>query len=183
MFTRSMILKWCFPIFFYFLNLCFCGSFAWVQVTSNFKKCFHKRSSILSAVSSDSKGQNSSLLRRYDYDQRLKTIRQNDLPLLAEIYVDGQSTIARLVSFRCLDGEPLAEVELMESNNDSKVIDFGQITTIWEFDDSFLDISEIEPLPAGFMDRKLDLIYYSRVGRARSSSKGLTDQDTGKGMC
>ena len=81
--------------------------------------------------------------------------------------------MARLLSFRA---KSLVEIQLR--NGDQTVVDFGQITTIWDVDDSLSlfdsTAKDARDLPEGFVERKLNELYSSRVGRSRSSSKGLT---------
>ena len=127
------------------------------------------------------------VLRKYGYDSRLICLTRKDLPRLAEIYVNGQSTMARLVSLSTTSNkaeEPKVEVELLNNNTtESVVIDLGQITTVWEQDDSVRLFEENKActLPDSYVERQLDTLYRSRVGRGRHAGP-TKKQVTGMGM-
>jgi hypothetical protein len=138
------------------------------------------------ALSSETPGRLVAVLEKHGYEKRLETITQESLPRFAEVYVNSQSTIAKLISFQATRNstEPKALVELLGSSSAGRessqlTIDFGQITTIWNEETSKSDISIRSlsigraALPDKYVERELDKIYYSRVGRARSSSSTM----------
>ena len=125
------------------------------------------------------------ILRYHGFDRRLQTLSTADLPLLAEVYVNGQSTLALVTSFHRSSGskqEPKVTVEFLLGRN-TQVVDIGQITTIWDsgrIDEDFrLEevAAQAESLPAALIDRALDRLYRGRVGRARSSAGNLTKKN------
>lgn len=112
------------------------------------------------------------VLKQYGYDgKRLRTLKEQDLPLVAEIYTNETTSIGRAVS---IQPGPLVKVQLFEDNS-VHLIDIGQITTVWETDAASINHDEVHQLvagiPDGFLESKLDFVYRSRVGRART--KGL----------
>lgn len=119
------------------------------------------------------------ILQEYGFHRRLITISEKDLPLLAECQLEGEAqlvSITKLISnadSATSQGSRL-EVEPVMTNNDDqsyKVVDLGQITTIWSTKASDLSSSLTNKvtIPAGKLDRALDKMYRAYVGRARGT--------------
>ena len=108
--------------------------------------------------------------------------------------MNGQAQLAQLVAFQANDtdgAEPKAVIKLLEPDAEHRTIDLGQITTIWDdprdLDDnekssnlSAMAKEQVHRLPDGFLERKLDALYLSHVGRARSSRQGLSKKQVTK---
>lgn len=137
------------------------------------------------------------ILHKYGYStSRLITIYDSELPLLAEAYINGQSVIGHISSFQrsstpvgSYEQEPKVCFEFL-SDSKSQVLDLGQITTIWDIGivtgtgTTNLVLSRddcIEKVPMlSKLEQDLDRLYKSRVGRARSSTSGLTKKQLAK---
>jgi hypothetical protein len=113
------------------------------------------------------------LLEEYGYNNRLVTINQAQLPLVAEVYESGQSTLCQLRRFTGAGGAHAESKVVIEIDPGvQKVVDLGQITTIW-IDTPGSDLSSPLDLrlsvpKANAVENVLDALYRSRRGRARS---------------
>jgi RNB domain len=144
------------------------------------------------------------VLQDHGFGQRLYTLQQGQLPVTAEIFVDGHIVMARITSITespssfhdtAVTAEPKLVVKYLSTNKHSdnddddnaksptsngSIVDFGQVTTIWmENYDAPLDL-DVDRMEAEFRkanvraEPALDRLYRSRVGRARSTASGLT---------
>ena len=119
------------------------------------------------------------------YGPRLLTIESAQLPVVAEVYSHGKCELARIVRLEPPSKPgtpPLLQTELISTNGQLKVLDLGQITTIWEnMDPKLVEGNwkrgveeEIQKFPVQHCERAMQRLYNSHVGRSRSSSTGLT---------
>ena len=123
-----------------------------------------------------------SLLEKYGFDARLRTISVKDLPILAEVYLNGQSELCQIISMRATK-DPTVEIQLLSGKREGQIVDIGQITTIWNEDggddDNLLKIEnlkeqieqEMAKFPVGGIENAMESLYKSHVGRARSQDK------------
>lgn len=131
----------------------------------------------------------SNLLRSYGYDRRLLEIRPGDLPLLAEVFVDGTSVLGQIVQFLSSSVEPKVVV-FLGTKLEQMVVDLGQVTTIWDKPVDHDADANLPPLPdwdevvsqaqifsKDNAEGAFDRLYRTRVGRARSSTNGLSKRD------
>ncbi|CAJ1934031.1 unnamed protein product [Cylindrotheca closterium] len=120
------------------------------------------------------------MLQEYGFRSRLLTLSEQDLPVLAECQLQGEAqlvAITKLISNSDDSGKPQGsrlEVEPCTSQQEqgSKIVDLGQITTIWSPEVSPNDFSssgDRMPFFSDKVDRILDKLYRARVGRARGS--------------
>ena len=129
-----------------------------------------------------------SLLQKFDFDQRLQVLSSQDLPVVAEVFLNGKSQLCEILALRSTK-DPTVQVQILSSteNKDSKkdtgvVVDIGQITTVWNHhhhdhdqknsNDPFWETisDQLNRLPVGSIEAGMDGLYKSYVGRARSSS-------------
>ena len=181
---------------------------AWIPPTTTDaqKPCGLVRTALLAAASSSERQsphchyhQLESVLHQYGFGPRLETISSSNLPVTAEVFVNGKSKLAEITSFvkpnsANKNGEPKVTVKFLEFGDDDEgenddavaVVDFGQITSVWcscspTSDAGHLLLSgsnnmyleaELKRLQAStnnVVEPALDKLYRSRVGRARSS--------------
>jgi hypothetical protein len=153
-----------------------------------------------------------SLLRTHGYDRRLITLSNDDLPLFVELQDQGQTHVGVLsriehgtpppqsssLSSSSSLVEPKLHIEL--SDGTRRVVDVGQLTTIWEdgpttnknhenwnnqqSSSSLSSFVSSYPFPVGHVDTALDRLYRGRVGQARSnhemSSSSLSSSSGGR---
>ena len=146
------------------------------------------------------------LLRKYGFDRRLVTLSTLNLPVLTEFQEQGKTNIAAITDFVWSDDEkekPKLQVQLLGTNDNTMVIDLGQLTTIWWQNDDgnkdflyspdtdssntkgsiFSSLSPPSSFPLGHINKSLDHLYKSRVGWARnthSKNGGLTKKQVAK---
>ncbi|GKY99375.1 hypothetical protein MPSEU_000892200 [Mayamaea pseudoterrestris] len=127
------------------------------------------------------------LLRKYGYDRRVVTLQSNDLPLVAELYENGESNLVSLEEFIANEKDDAAEPKVLirfmseQDGKDRKVVSFNDITTIWNehrtTDLNLLSLDKIQQqlrtIRASRIERAFDRLYSTRVGTSRSSSKGI----------
>jgi hypothetical protein len=136
------------------------------------------------------------ILSQYGYDRRKATIQPQNLPLIAELYENGNSTLVSLESFVVNDAgsEPKALIRYItapsaQDGKEQKIISFGDITTIWHEQrispivGHTLSLEKIQQqlrsLKAPRIERALDRLYNARVRTSRSSSNGITKKQVG----
>lgn len=142
-------------------------------------------------VSSSSSSSSSFLetqLNSFGYGRRIMTLSQADLPVIVECQQQGENKLVRVTNLivpeTTDDPNQIIKLEI-QSVTDPKtksIVDLGQITTIWQdHPHSETKSQTITPyatskLPLGHIDRSLDQLYNSHVGRARNINKqqGLT---------
>mmetsp|Transcript_27420 Transcript_27420/g.66602 ORF Transcript_27420/g.66602 Transcript_27420/m.66602 type:complete len:832 (+) Transcript_27420:92-2587(+) len=122
-------------------------------------------------------------LQEYGFHGRLLTLSDQDLPVLAECQLKGEAqlvSITKIISKKDDSGKPQGsrlEVERCTSQDEEgpTIVDLGQITTIWSAKGTANDLSSANrmTIPAGKLDRTLDKLYRTRVGRARGSTGGV----------
>ena len=133
-----------------------------------------------------------SILRLHRYDRRLINICSSYLPLLVEILDKGQAQVCLLSAIEfCPESDKEPKFRLEMEDGSTRVVDVGQITTIWEetptggnwkrfSEESSTRGLKDNPFPLGHMEQSLDGLYRSRVGQARSSSSSLTKKQVSK---
>lgn len=120
-------------------------------------------------------------------------LTSDELPVVAEVFMNGETVLAEIVSFQHISqndqslgmNPPKAIINVPNTVDTSMisnhVIDFGQITTVWRDPaGSLQDVmkswnqvrSKAKLVPS--VDKALDKLYYSYVGRSRQSSTTLT---------
>lgn len=127
------------------------------------------------------------VLVQYGYGRRLMKISPSELPVLAEVYVNGTARLARIVEIHT-DGatsssgasgpgfDPKVTVETFPGNA-SMAVDFKQITTILKDIVTMRPAEAITSAPSAMpapsvVERTLDQLYHSYVGRGRDLHKG-----------
>jgi len=137
-----------------------------------------------------------SLLRKHGYASRLITISDSELPLLAEVFLNGQSVIGHIAAF---ERSPAGNEQEHKVRFDFKfnateinqvVLDLGQITTIWQAgtDNAAANAASlilrrddlVDKIPVAKSESALDGLYRSRVGRSRSGTLGLSKKQVSK---
>jgi hypothetical protein len=133
------------------------------------------------------------LLQKYGFHGRLLTLSRNDLPVLAECQQQGQAQLVRITNFIFKeDSTNTIKLEIepyLGTDRGTKIVDLGQVTTLWpsasslsENTDETVTEHAALKLPLGHLDRALDQVYSSYVGRDRSSNnrKGLAKKQVTK---
>lgn len=124
------------------------------------------------------------LLQKYSFESRLLTFSKSDLPLLAECQQQGQAQLVQITDLIFKEDSTNSiklEISSCAGTNDGEttIVDLGQVTTLWPFSvssslaakniDKFISEDPALKLPLGHLDRSLDRLYDSYVGRARST--------------
>ncbi len=142
------------------------------------------------------------LLREYAYDRRLMTISKSKLPLLAEVFHQGQCKLSRLISFHhAAAKDPRVKIQFLSTDKSLSddeptalaMVDVGQITTIWQVSDYFVhnttwlqgweEATRPHPFPSHpRWETSMNAMYHAHVGRARSSATGLAKKQLGERM-
>ncbi|GAX26767.1 hypothetical protein FisN_9Lh034 [Fistulifera solaris] len=116
-------------------------------------------------------------MRDNQYTKRVITLQQEDLPITAEVLIDGECCVANItrILFPTLPaGSNLPNNAQFELQDGLKV-DVGQITTFWMTDRSpTLNLSAKAKVSAQYKERTLEAVYRSHVGRGRKG--GLSKQ-------
>jgi hypothetical protein len=121
------------------------------------------------------------LLQKYGFQGRLLTLSRDDLPVLAECQQQGEAQLVRITNMIFKeDSTNTIKLEIepcFGTDRETKIVDLGQVTTLWpsasspsENTDETVSEDAALKLPLGHLDRALDQVYNSYVGRDRSST-------------
>lgn len=125
------------------------------------------------------------LLREHGFGQRLRTLTASDLPVAAELHDHGAWKLCRIVQL-----EPPSKAGslspprlLIQTHEETRVVDLGQITTIWHSKgprqvqnfESHLDSFATERV-----EHAMQQLYHNFSGRSSSSKGGMTKKTVSK---
>jgi exoribonuclease R len=121
------------------------------------------------------------VLQKYGYNERLLTLSQKGLPLLAECQQQGQAQLVSITDILITDdAKNSVKLGIIIQNEEEtkKIVDLQQITTVWPSSSGRKlkeqEVSASDPFsdfPLGHVDRALDRLYNSYVGRARNQQE------------
>ena len=123
-----------------------------------------------------------SILQQNQYMNRVVTLQQNDLPVTAELLINGECRLANITKILFLpisstDIDSNAPAKIQFSLQDGTKVDAGQITTVWTTTASSTAAPSnrsAKKLSPHYIERALESIHRSRVGRGRKG--GLSKQ-------
>ena len=114
------------------------------------------------------------------------TVSTNELPVLGEIYDRGKWELCLVTAFRptakgTASTPPLVEIQLVSNKEEKRVVDFGQITTVWnntvpsDLAESFESWrtqmeNEIDKFPVQHGDQAMQRLYQSLTQQKQGQS-------------
>ena len=123
------------------------------------------------------------LLKKHGYGNRLVTISSTELPVLAEIYSHGRCELCRILSFEPpvkAGMPPLVQTQLVSDDKEKRVVDLGQITSVWDTNDQEIESTwrqtveeDLGKFPVQHTEKAMQRLYQNHATRTQSSS-GLT---------
>jgi hypothetical protein len=116
-------------------------------------------------------------LQDNQYTKRIVKFQQNDLPITAEVLLNGECCVTNItkILFSSLPTGPNSPANAQFELQDGSKVDVGQITTVWMTNRSPTSKSSANAkVSAQYKERILEAVYRSHVGRGRKG--GLSKQ-------
>ena len=125
------------------------------------------------------------LLRDHGFGQRLRTLAASDLPVMAELHDHGAWELCRIVRLEAPNKAGLSSLPRLQIQvqGETRVVDLGQITTIWNLNGPCQDLEfqhHLESFPIKRVEDAMQQLYHDFSHRESSSKDRMTKKTISK---